>query len=275
MFTIPEQFLDQANQIVTNEPDIGNRQGDSFQRCAFVMIGQQLQYNNGLISINEYHNEVKSYVARLENLEGWYPGVYRRGSAKGTWSHSQLTMSRDQILSNIIALGLIGKTARGSRLFKILVSNLSRAMLFTTNIYPNKPAKWFQIKLPDLTLATVYAAYIRAFQKPILKPLLYLFDLSLLANAALITYRLAKNPEFSDELTFQASLIQSQLVMPTCISKLAARIYTKRPKAGPPHLGYKSDYGPQTALDQYFSYKAMSAPIDDLFRPTLQKTIQK
>lgn len=275
MFTIPKQFLDQANQIVTNEPDIGNRQGDSMQRAGFVMIGQQLQYNNGLISIDEYNNEVKTYIARLDNLKTFYPGVYSRGSVKGTWSGgTSLVMSRDQVLSNIVALGLVGKTARGHRLLEIFLSNITRLGLFTTNVYPNKPVKWYQVKLPDLTLSAVYAAYLRAFANPILKPLLYLFDLSLLANAALITYKLAKNPEFSDELTFQASLIQSQLSMPTFLSKMAVRVYNKRPHPAPPHLGNKSTYAPQQALEQYFGYNAMSAPIDQLFAPTLEKVLK-
>lgn len=274
-FDIPSKYLDRANEIVTSETDIGNRQGDSFQRAGFYFVGIHLLYINGLISESDYQAKAREYIARVDTLKGSYPGVYRRGSEPNTWSHSQLTMSRDQVLSNIVALGLAGKKVRGNRLLTILLSNATRLMLFTTNIYPNKPAKWYQIKFPDLTGFGVYAAYIRAFEKQQLKPLLYLFDLSLLANAALITYRLAKNPDYSDELTFQASLIQSQLSMPTFLSKLAARIYNKRPKAGPPHLGYESDYGPQTALDQYFSYNNLSAPIDDVYRPTLQKLIQK
>lgn len=271
-YDIPSQYLDASNEIVTTETDIGNRQGDACQRAGFYQLGIHLLYINGLLSEFDYRAKVQEYLARLDALSGFYPGVYRRGAAPG-WSHSLLVMSRDQVMSNIVALGLVEKQARGSRLLKVFLSNLSRLMLFTTNIYPNKPAKWYQVKLPDFTFFETWAAYIRAFEKPMLKPLLYLFDLSLLVNA-MITVRKAKNPEFSDELTFQASLIQSQLSMPTFLSKMAVRVYNKRPMPAPPHMGYKSNYAPLAALNQYFGYNALSAPIDDVFAPTLQKVLK-
>lgn len=269
MYDIPVSYLDKNNQIVQLDGD----GGDSFQRAGFVMIGYYLLHKQGLIDENIYINKVVGYDKRISKLENKkYPGVFARNNTDDTkWYAHYDRMSRDQITSNIVALGLIFDSD-SYYLKRIILSNLTRAMLFTTNIRGNGAID-MPLKLPDFTGPSIWGMYIRATHTTLLKPFLYLTDLALLADSMIITYHKAKDPTNSDDLSFLSSLIQSQETMPTFLSKLAVKIYNKRPKT---NAQSKSLYGPQTALDDYFAVEYGGCPvIADIFRPTLEKELSK
>lgn len=271
MWQVPSKYLDQSDEIVTTETDLGDRAGDSLQRNGMVGLGAYLNHKFGTITDAEYTQAKIDFFTRITTLEGPL-GTYRRGSTG--WTNTSLTCSRDQMISNLIAAGLIGDTVTLKRFTKFHV--LTRLGCFMTNILPNRIASWTDAKLPDLTLFGFWNILIRANKNTILRPLLYLYDLSLLANSALIVYYKAKDPEFTDELSFQCALIQSREQWPTFVSELAVCIYNKRPSPNPPHNGQTSEYPPQQALDQYFGYAGgMSAPINELYRPVLEKELSK
>lgn len=267
-FDIPTLYLDKSNQVI--QSDGGG--GDSLQRAGFIMIGEYFLLKHKVITQDDFNTRKEVYLKRLDLLQDSLDqGKFARNSTNPSdWTAQFNRMSRDQVTSNIIALGLINEQ---TRLSKIVWSNAKRAMLFTTNTRGNTTDA--PLQLPDLTLFGVWAMYIRAKQVKWLKPLLYLFDLSLLANAEIKTRIYAKDAENADDLGFIEAILQAKEQYPTFISNWAIKIYNQRGLANKTlENGYMSSYGPQTALDYYFDPAFGGCPvIADIYRQFLQKEL--
>jgi hypothetical protein len=208
------------------------------------------------------------------------PDNYRRHPDPTKWYSDSDRLSRDQFIPLIIGLGLYSMKNELSGLFRRHLNK--RFLLFSINTKPNGvPSSDPTWKIPDLTLFSVWALYIRSFNRcrnkymKYLTPLLWVFDSAILVNSIIITIRGDLNPEeTSDDLNHIITLLYALTNMPTPIAKLAKFIYKFRPKTLPPACGYQSDFGPQTALDYYFREESGAPPMNELYRSFLEKMLK-
>lgn len=183
----------------------------------------------------EEYRFIKERYAKVLSLlnDPNHPGFIRRYPDPAYWGGLSDRLSRDQSIANVIGMGVLDR----DHLKKFFIAHLKyRALLFTTNTRKNWAwppgdsrynAQDYKWKLPDLTLGSFHAAYIRAFNARWAYPLLLILDLDLLGGAiAKLFY--AKDPSANDDLNHLLTQYQSQLVMPTPWSKLAHWVYSHR-----------------------------------------------
>jgi len=182
------------------------------------------------------------------NANNW---ALRRHPDSSKWYYETNRMSRDQLTSNLCALGY----CRPYMLKSLLWKHMWRALLFTTNTrqnaaLPGTPEyKW---KLPDITFSSIWGSYIRGLDWKALWFLLPLCDMELLVNSAIIWYKVKKDPTFCDHLSQQMLLLQASHRMPTWVSRLAMWVYKK--------------VDPQRALDLYFEPAKCGPAINEVYR---------
>lgn len=248
--------------------------GDSFQREGMVIIAAQLLANKAVISQDELNKMLLRYEMILVALEVDEYYSFRRHKDTTKWYGQTDRMSRDQLIPNIVGMG-IGK--HSGELIATLIMLISR-FGFTTNIRDNFVDDSAPKKLPDFCGPSIFGAFIRALNLKLLKPLLILSDIELLINSIIIRRRIKKDPSQSDINSQLVLLIQSQMVLSTFVSRLAVKVLAKMTLCNPPtYTGGQllSQFGPQTALDSYFDKnQSGGAPqINELFRPVLEDVL--
>lgn len=273
------EYFDQWNMIVQRNRD----GGDSCQRMGMYAFGYYLNicFNYDFDYRNWPNGSFVAYHKALEKLEcPNLPNEYRRHPDPTEWYSDSNRLSRDQLIPLIVGMSTTIAKERLGGLFKNHLHK--RFLLFATNNKPNDvPSSDPAWKMPDITFFSVWALYIRSFHDcknkymKFLQPLLWIFDLEILINSTIITIKGHFNTEdTSDDLNHIITLLYALIVLPTPTAKLAKFIYKFRPKTLPPACGYQSDFGPQTALDYYFREENGGSPMNELYRPILEKLLR-
>jgi hypothetical protein len=232
--------------------------GDTTQRCAMFMCAMQYHLEAGRITQTQFNEMATRYMGIINNLLYRKIWSLRRHPDPTKWYHDPNRMSRDQLTSNICALGFASKWT----LFKLLLGNILRGMLFTTNTRENgatksngQPISFLQRiqyffgwrpaypvwawSLPDVTDPSIWGAYIRGLSAWPLYPLLFLTDLVLVIQSLITLYETDNGTASDDQLTQQMLLLQSNYRLKTPVSMLAMWLYKKA--------------NPMAALNAYFA----------------------
>lgn len=246
--------------------------GDTIQREGMLQCAMWYHRQAGRLSQIEWewmHVRYLSVIDKLNYSNGW---SLRRHPNTAKWYGDADRMSRDQLTSNICALGFSDQAT----LKQLIVKHLLRLGLFTTNTHENGAVKgdgsltWSQRiqyifglytsagpiyswKLPDITDPSIWGAYVRGMNWKLLWPMLWLSDLVLLVTSLTTIYKTKQDPTFCDHLSFQMLMLQAHYQMPTWISKLAMWAYRK----------YSS---PQAALDLYFDPSKNGPALNEVYR---------
>lgn len=150
---------------------------------------------------------------------------------KGVWARSMSyarsgrtnMMSRDQLSSNIVAMGLSGEILRDELMYS-LKSLICRGLFMTNTVDNDETKKGFHV--PDITGPTEWSAFIRAvlgLKSYILFPFLLLGDTQLLIDVLIKRHAMKTDP-IQNSTNLICYLLQSKLSS-TFISKLARRIF--------------------------------------------------
>jgi hypothetical protein len=232
--------------------------GDTTQREGMFLCAMWYHYQAGRIAESDWQAMSSRYMGIIDGLVYGEIWSLRRHPNPAMWYHDPNRMSRDQLTSNICALGFTSKWT----LSKLLLGNLLRGMLFATNTRENgatitnsQPMTLLQRvqyffgwrpnyyvwawSLPDFMDPSIWGAYIRGLSLWPLYPLLLLTDLVLVIQALITLYETDEGTATDDQLTQQMLLLQSEYRMWTPISKLAMWIYKR--------------VNPMVALNAYFA----------------------
>lgn len=245
--------------------------GDTAQREGMFALAVAIHYFHGRLTAAEYKEMIDRYRSVIDRLNdnAW---SLKRHPDPSKWYSENDCMSRDQLTSNLVSIGIFQRDL----LFKMLLKSMARAGIFTTNTrqngaYPtDKPAMstWQKLKfalglydpgipcyywkLPDLLDPSMWGGYIRGLNWKLLWPMLLMTDLVLVFGAFSIMYKVKKDPTFCDHLSYQMLILQSKYIMSTPVSKLAMWIYKK--------------VGPQKALDLYFQPANCGPALNEVYR---------
>lgn len=216
--------------LIAQLPSNNRDGGDTAQREGMFGIFIAWLYKLGKIDQVEYESLKKRYEDNLAKLEcSW--GNLKRHVDTSMWYSFCDRMSRDQWISNIIAMGMLSLK---KALLKMLIGHLKRALLFTTNtrhnwVYPpehpkHTPDQDYSWKLPDITVLACWGAYIRGFRALPLYPLLLIFDLDILFNSCIWLWKFKYKPNDTDILNHLNMILQARTSMPTPISWIARKM---------------------------------------------------
>jgi len=220
--------------------------GDTTQREGMFLCAMWYHFQAGRITSQDWAQSTSRYLGIVNQLnykDGW---ALRRHPDPTKWYHDPNRMSRDQLTSNICALGYCNRPT----LLRLMLNNLLRVGLFTTNTRENGATKengqpittlqriWYffgwrptypvwAISPPDFTDPTIWGAYIRGLGWEALWPVLIATDCLLAANAAVTLYQTKQGAAADDQLSLQMLLLQAVNQMPTPVSRLAMWIYKK------------------------------------------------
>ena len=233
--------------VIAQGPGDNRDGGDTTQREGMFMCAMQYHLKAGRIAQADFDQMAARYKGIIDNLTYGFGWSLRRHPDKNKWYYESNCMSRDQMTPNLVALGFCHKML----LFKMLICNAARGMLFTTNTrqngaYPkDQPTMslWQRIKfavglydpgiscyywkLPDFTDFSIWGLYIRGLNLFPLWPLLVLLDIEMALSATFTWYNTKKGTASNDQLTEQMILLQANYRLPTPVSKLAMWIYKK------------------------------------------------
>lgn len=255
-FNIISAWLEPKYNLIAQPPP-GYDPGDTAQREGMYAVGIELLHRMGKCDEQEYEFTKVRYEEVLQRLsDPWNPGFIRRYPDAYYWGGQSDRLSRDQAVPNVVAMGFMNH----KRLVKFFKEHLySRALLFTTNTrnnwawppgHPEYNEQAYKWKLPDVTFFSFWALYVRAFRAKVLWPLLYLFDLELLGSVLIKCFWYGRDKTKNDDLNLQIELLQSQVEMPTLVSKLAMWVYRKfRPY---PNNSLGATNRAQACLNAYF-----------------------
>jgi hypothetical protein len=252
-YSLIQNFIDSFGVITQKDGD----GGDSLQREGMFAFSEYMHYHLGKIDQNQLQSSTDRYTKILKTLEvSW--GNFRRHPDTSKWYGQSDRMSRDQLTSNIVAMGVVNQ----KMLLKTLIGHLlKRCLLFTTNTRGNfvMPGdSGYRWKLPDITGPSIWGAYLRGFYKylypiyPIVYGLLTILDLENVINSYIILYKVKKDPTFSDHLSHQMLLNQAYLIYKTPTIMWAHKVYAW--------------CNPERALDQYFDPSTGAEPMNDIYR---------
>lgn len=282
-------YIDKHGLIVQSNGD----GGDTFHRMNMYAVGLKKREELGISNKGLPKIDLEEALNKLE-CQKW-KGNYVRHPNPNSWTSHCDRLSRDQAIPFIYATG---KMSLMSKLIPFLIWNIIR-LGFMTNTRNNHSMpgdsnyKW---KIPDWNGPRIWAMYIRSllpililaglviglFNIVLLSKLvvivvgiLLLGDLHNLFNSLVKVLIYDENEVNSDDLNHILVLMQAKEILPTPIGWLARKIYVKyreSPKA--PDGGYKSDFAPQKCLDHYFREDNGGPPMDDVFRPILEKSLK-
>ena len=204
--------------------------GDSLQRTGMIAIGSYFEFGPQLAR--------QLFLGRIKHHEISRGKLVRHPDPK-EWYSKESSTSRDQLTPVIIACGLLGCS---DLLRRIFIQHLKRF-----GFYPNWRESDGSFKIADFASPEHCGFYIRAFNAVSLRYLLYFCDIFSLIGSCYKTYIYGRTPKNVDDLNRMVSLIQSNTVMPTPISRLSLWVYKRRPST----VVGKS--GPRYALERYFS----------------------
>lgn len=182
--------------------------------------------------------------------------------------------SRDQQSAVVLGASLVDK--------KLMVFNIMLAHLMRYGAYQN-----FQFKTQDVSGKTTLIKgdiaspehlgyYARALDAYHLYPLLYIADLFMLLNSIVIVVKSYLDPDdTSNDLNHIAALLFTKVKQPTLMSWLARQVYVRlRANAGKDKQSRLPGFAPQTALDHYFREETGAPPINEFFKPFLEKELK-
>lgn len=210
--------------------------GDTAQRTGMYYLGRFLTTQGG-----ERFLLYPEFDEKLSYLEYGESGNFRRHPQQ--WNALD-DFSRDQQTPLVIAMGIFGFTKRLGRMFWNHVKRFGK--------YQNK----------DFASPEHWGYYVRAFKSRWLYPYLLLSDIWMLGGTLVRLYKASKDfDDVGDDLNCILALLQSELVMPTPASKLTTYLYKK----------YRAFGGPQYALDRYFREETGANPINELYKPIIDR----
>jgi len=266
-----DDYIDKLGMIIHLNENAG---GDSAQRMGMDYIFKY--FNEPLI---RQINAIKYHILVIKQLFIFDVDEWIRHPDILKWYGRLGTFSRDQMISNIISMGLYSSYYR----------NIYLTLLETENIL--KKRYWFlwntkrigQIeekpkKIPDCGGLVLPALFIRALSKKNEKWKLYFYDITLFIGSlgrilsgilnpvegSFIQRKILDN--VGPDINHLLKLKQAQCFYPTIISEVSRKIYFKyRKNAGQPRL--KNVTGPQSAFDWYFR-KTEDPPMNETLRIT-------
>lgn len=245
--------------------------GDTANRIGLIGVANYFAkgiHTAGVEADQEQGNAmVTSMLSKIEVKSG----IMVRHPEPNEWWSQPRFFSRDQQSAVVIGAGLTGNLDLVRRLMKQHLKRFG----FYQNFQINKTDVDGKKKLVqgDIASPEHFSFYVRALKQRCAYPLLLLGDVFTLINSLVIVYKSIRNADdTSNDLNHICALLLAKKVMPTPISWLARKIYVKfRKNAGPDNSNRLSGFGPQTALDWYFTDKTSSAPpINELFRSFLE-----
>lgn len=255
-FNIIRAWLEPGYNLIAQPPP-GYDPGDTAQREGMYAVGIELLYRLGKCSEEEYEFTKTRYNEVLIRLaDPFNDGFIRRYPDPAYWGGQSDRLSRDQAIPNVVAMGFMNR----KRLSMFFWGHLkSRALLFMTNTRnnwawpphdPRYDAKAYKWKLPDVTLFSFWAMYVRAFNNYLLYPMLVFLDLELLGSVLIKCFWYGRDRSKNDDLNLQIELLQTMVRMPTPVSKLAVWAYKKyRPY---PNNSLGATNVAQACLNAYF-----------------------
>lgn len=209
--------------------------GDSAQRTGMYYYGLALHDKPD-------HVGLMRTLMLLEDPNRPGEGRYRRTPQDGYWGARVNTMSRDQIISLLIALGEYDLTLRLNELTWALIKRCGFCWNTRHNwVYPTKAEQdekarrpnWeYKWKLPDFFHPQHWSALFRANKWRYAYPLLCICDFGLVVTATIRVLKSIKYPQKALPDNFVMMMIQAQRNYPTPFVYLAKYIYKYRMAAG-------------------------------------------
>lgn len=280
-FDILKPDLDPKYQLITQTASDNYDGGDCAQREGMFAFGAVILHDMGLMSSEELQFVSERYKKSLDLLnDPENPGFLRRYPDPAYWGGLSDRFSRDQSVPNVVAMGFMAP----EHLKAFFRDHMRRGLLFTTNTrknwawppgHPEYDPKQYRWKLPDLTVLGFWGLYIRAFRCKWLYPLLWITDLDNLLGSINKVYNYGSNAEHSDDLNHLVTLYQAEMVMPTLWSKLALRIYKKRPYPRLSGLRPAPGNAAQACFDHYFrDYIGKGPKLEEIYEPINRKFLE-
>lgn len=253
-YEIVEPYRDKWGMITQKDFD----GGDASHRTGLFYLGLYLNYQDDTNTVKIIK---KSFLKDLNKIKK-ETGVFIRHPDKSKWYSSPENFSRDQTTPLIVALGLMGEKEEVKANLKNVLRNYG--------FYPNTLKNWtnqkkvFPLDFQDFAAMSDYASYIRALDYPLLYPVLMIADSQLLGSAVIrVIMSHLDQDDSSDDINFTTHLLQSEIVMPTPLSKLAKWIYK--------HKLVNYEYPKSTPIFSYWNYYFQHVghnrpPIDEIFK---------
>lgn len=262
-----ENYRDKFGLIVQSDLD----GGDAAHRVGVYYFGLYLIYKDNKVIVQDLKNKFEKELSKIKVDTG----KYIRHPDTGKWYSNPQNFSRDQTTPLVYALGVYEQHAELEENFKHLIKN--------RGFYPNDLKNWNNAKKSfpedynDIAFMGDYGNYIRAFKGYAFYPFLLISDLTMFGNAVIRSaYSYIDPDNTSDDLNFTLSILQSDLIMPTPLSKVSKWIYsTFKAKNYPPAGGYQSNYPIQTAWDFYFRKESHGPPLNEVYRCLIEDSFYR
>lgn len=257
-------FIDDYGLIIQGDGDAG----DSANRVG--MYGVAAHYSNVKHSDDPNVPTKEKFNSMASKVE-IAPGIGVRHPVQ--WN-SPNDFSRDQQTALVIGAALSDNYQLVLSFFERHVERLGGYQTF--KLFSKNEAGEFKIVQGDYASPEHWGYYIRGLSYWFLYPYLLLSDLFMLGNSLIIVYRSYKDADdTSNDLNHICALLLAKEKYPTPIGWLARKVYSWfRKNAGKDNNNRLPGFGPQTALDWYFREESNAPPIDDLFRPFLEKELK-
>lgn len=222
--------------------------GDAAHRAGVFYFGLYLKFKDSPAELKEVRSKFLTDLNKLKISTG----KFVRHPDPSKWYSNPDNFSRDQTMSLIIALGAFNEVKEVQANFDQLISS--------NGFFPNKLKNWTNEEkhLPfdyrDISAPSDWGMYIRALKKKEYYLALYFADLQLLGNALVrIVISYFDDRDTSDDVNFTLLLLQSELSMPTFISRSSAWIYSKYRKVSPFTKVPNNQNAVASAWEYYFS----------------------
>lgn len=255
--------------------------GDTLQRNGFFELpfhSRALNSGNAGLLVN---SAVRFGQRMAECKAG--EGLYVRHPFPEVAHSSIWKTSRDQILSNIIAAGLLNNQIIVRSILLALAKRYFRYWNIMVDGEPNwkaEPKAWkLGTKFGDISGPEEFGVYIRALNFWPLYPFLLFLDIFQVLGSIVKVLDAFRLPSERDDVTRIARLYQSQKCMPTPLSWLARKIYkwfrpgyrVLRSTDGTERFIRDKNYlGAQYAMDRYFSPDC-EPPFNELYVDLLKE----
>lgn len=236
-------YLDSKGLITQQNGDAG----DQLQREGFWNEGCYLAYPKCVVIPNlaTYRDAITILWTLKGFTRSWLPGT-----SIPPWN-DPTDCSRDQLVSNIRAMGYCGYKEPLDFILTGVIKNFSR--------FPNG----------DIAFINDYGRFIRAFKLWFLYPLLFICDLPIIVNSIIRCFQGRDFNNVGDDVNHIGDLAQAQHTYPTLVSFIARKIYI----AFRPNFNPACRNGAEYALSWYFradsganpEFIGLWAPIVDNF----------
>lgn len=209
---LKQKYLDKNQHVVQADGDGGdslNRLG-CVDSCIYFLRNKKLYFNG-------------SFLLNALPFNSKIPGRFCRNPDESRWYSNPNNVTRDQMLplESALAIGGLTQLARTHAALRA-----KRWFFHFSEENDGKDAGPTVRKLPDPPSPSELGLLIRACDNKSLKAALWFFDLFLLFDV-LVTRKLTDRNRYDMDNQLLPVVLASVSVMPTWISKLSARIYSK------------------------------------------------